>query len=92
MPPRTRKTPILESANPNEPETTTPLAATIDPAASEPAAAEQTLAAPAPDRWVQVGGEPTHSFCQICLPAGPPEGVGVIGCAHSQWVRVRGEA
>lgn len=50
--------------------------------------APEPVAAPA-DHWEVAGmdgvaGDP----CRLCLPFGPPEGSGSVGCQHGQWVRV----
>lgn len=48
----------------------------------------EPVAAPT-DHWEVAGmdgvaGDP----CRLCLPFGPPEGSGSVGCQHGQWVRV----
>lgn len=54
---------------------------------------EQADAAPQPEpepayHWETVATRTPADPCRVCVPGGPPAGVGVFGCVHGQWVRV----
>lgn len=50
---------------------------------------EVQVAAGPVSHWELVGLPGIEDFpCRSCLPAGPGDNVGSIGCQHGQWVRV----